>query len=181
MSLIQISDCLGVDCAIKMVQTRLYSVLNPLWGGDWDSYPRIYKNKIQGADGQDYFIPEFLDGDFEYKTDTLFNDKVDVVSFFLVGDRRDMFEFIPTVDVSIIFSCLINNIYPRPQKADEEMLKDILSAIKTIPSIWDLVSIETGVDQVYKEFRKEDLKYSDLSNRHLLRFNFRVTYDFLCD
>lgn len=179
-NLIQKTNCVGLDCSIDNVQETLYTLLNPVWSGDWDCFPRIYKNKRIDEKGQEYFVPEYLDGIKEYTTDTLFNDKVDVTSFFLEGSKSDVDELIITSDVSLIFSCLIDKIYPGNQKEDMKMRGDIFDAIKEFGDTWDLVNISTTVDEVYKEFKKEGLNFSDMSNRHLLRFDFKVNYSFNC-
>lgn len=179
-NLIQKTNCVGLDCKIDRAQTKLFNKLNPIWSGDWDCYPRIYKNKKIDENGQEYFVPEYLDGQFEYTTDTLFNDKVDVTSFFLEGDVSDVENDIIESNVSLIFSCLIDKIYPGNQKEDMKMRGDIYGIVKHFNSMWTLDKISTTVNEVYKEFKKEGLNFSDMSNRHLLRFDFKVKYSFNC-
>lgn len=180
MSLITKSNCVGLDCAIDRVQKKLYNKLNPLWGGDWDCYPRIYKNKKIDENDREFYVPEYLDGLKEYTTDTLFNDKVDVTSFFLEGESATVNNLIIESDVSIIFSCLIDKIYTGNEKRDMKMRGDIFDVIDGFPDTWTLNAIHTTVDEVYREFRKEDLNFSDMSERHLLRFDFSVNYNFNC-
>jgi hypothetical protein len=179
-NLIQIQSCKGIDCTIKTVQSQMYAHLMIVWGQpNWNCFPRIYKNKKTKVGEGVYFVPEFMQGNFEYTTDTLFDDRVDVVSYFLLGDEIDYVQNRPRAKVSIIFSCLINNLYTRAQKPDEEMGDDILNWIKTLPSTWKLEKRLTGVDNVYSEFKRIGLDYSDLGNRHLVRFDFEVS-NFIC-
>jgi len=182
MSLIQRTTTVGLDSEIDRAQQRLYNKLNPVWGGDWSCFPRIYKNKRVDNDGQEYFVPEYLDGIKEYTTDTLFNDRVDVTSFFLEGDNIVVSGDgrVLESDVSLIFSCLIDNIYSSSEKMDMKMRADILSVINKFLYSWELENVYITVDEVYREFRKEDLNFSDLSNRHLLRFDFKVKYSLNC-
>jgi hypothetical protein len=180
MTLISRTNCEGLDCAIDRVQKKLYNVLNPVWAGNWDSFPRIYKNKKIDNRGREYFVPEYLDGKYEYTTDTLFNDKVDVTSFFLEGDSSAVDNLIIESDVSLIFSCKINGIYTSSEKEDMKMRGDIFKVIESFQDIWTLEEIHTTVDKVYNEFKKEDLNFSDISERHLLRFDFKVKYNFNC-
>lgn len=180
MSLILKTDCVGLDCAIDRVQKKLYNRLDSVWDGVWDSFPRIYKNKRVDEKDREYFVPEYLDGLKEYTTDTLFNDKVDVTSFFLEGDSSSVNDLIIESDVSIIFSCQIDKIYSGNDKKDMKMRGDIFDVVKGFPSTWELDNIHTGVNDVYKEFKKDWLNYSDMSERHLLRFDFKVKYSFNC-
>lgn len=177
---IQIANCEGIDCAIKFAQDIIYAHLNPIWNAQWNCYPRIYKNKKYTQEDGEFFVPEFLDGDFEYTQDTLFDDRVDVTSFFLVGDVRPFENDNATATVSLIFSCLIDKLYNEVQKPDEKMHRDIIAALKMLPQQWELTDLKTGVDQVYSEFLKRGLKYSDMSKRHLCRFDLDVTYSYNC-
>jgi len=182
MSLIQKNNCKGIDCSIQSFQSQLFSKLDTIWGADWLCYPRIYKTMNKGQDGNTFFKPEYMDGTFEYETDTLFNDKVDVVSFFLAGDSFDLSETRPTGTISLIFSCDVTKLYPTVlHKADEEMHVDILNTVTEIGGTsWILQNIETGVDNVYSEFKKEGLEWSSISHRHLVRLNFEVNYSTNC-
>ena len=105
--LIQRNNCVGIDCAIQSFQSGIYAELNPLWGVDWNCYPRIYKNPQKDENGAVFYKPEYMDGTFEYNTDTLFNDKKPLTSFFMVGDRLDFKGGRPSGQVSLIFSCNI--------------------------------------------------------------------------
>lgn len=180
MSLIQKTNCVGLDCAIDGVQNLLYNTLNPVWNGDWECFPRIYKNKRIDDQGREYFVPEYMDGLKEYTTDTLFNDRVDVTSFFLEGDDAPVDNLIVESEVALIFSCQIDKIYSSNQKEDMKMRGDIFNVIQGFPDNWTLESIHTTVDSVYREFKKDLLNYSDMSERHLLRFDFTVKYNFNC-
>jgi hypothetical protein len=179
-NLIQIPNCIGVDCSIKSVQTVIYESLQKIWSANWNCYPRVYKNKKYSQENGYFFVPEFLQGNHEYTTDTLFDDTVDVVSYFLVDDNRPFNEDNTTVEVSLIFSCLIDKLYDRPQKPDEEMHRDIINVLNDLPPTWEKNRMSTGVDEVYREFIKNGLNYSDMSNRHLVRFDFDVVYDYNC-
>jgi hypothetical protein len=180
MNLIQIDSCKGIDCTIKRTQQLMYNHLMAIWGSpNWNCFPRIYKNKKTKTGGGVYFVPEFLQGIYEYKTDTLFDDNFDVVSYFLVDDKITYNQFRPTAQVSLIFSCLIDRLYTREQKPDEEMAEDIVNFFQNLPDNWNLTARHVGVDNVYSEFNRDGLNYSDLGNRHLLRFDFDVS-NYIC-
>lgn len=182
-NLIQRTNCKGVDCSINFVQEEIYFYLLEIWGAvNWDCFPRVYKTRHLDDNGAVYYKPEYMDGNFEYNKETLFNDKVDVTSFFLKGDRVDFNEGQPRTDVSLIFSCDITKLYPsEPQKADEHMHNDIASLVTAIAGdTWELSQMHTGVEDVYREFKKDDLNWSSTSHRHLVRFDFDVRYSVIC-
>ena len=90
-NLVQISNCKGIDCVIKGFQSKLYSHVTELYNGvEYDCFPRIQKTRKKDEKGSIYYLPEFLDGIKEYSTDTLFSDKVDLTSYFLVSDKREI-------------------------------------------------------------------------------------------
>lgn len=180
--LIQRANCVGIDCAIQSFQSGIYATLNPLWNVDWNCYPRVYKNPQKDENGSVYYKPEYMDGTFEYTTDTLFDDRTPLTSFFLVGNRLDFNEGRPSGTISLIMSCDITLLYPSEvSKADELMHVDIMNAITDLGfSNIELESIEIGFDDVYREFRKDGLEWSSLSNRHIVRFNFSINYSTYC-
>lgn len=179
--LIQKNSCVGLDCTIQKFQSFLYKKLVEIWGDNWDCFPRIYKNTKRDEDGKYVFIPEYLDGIKEYTTDVLFNDNVNVTSFFFEQDVSKIDNQIITTKVSLIFSCKIDKIYDGAEKQDEKMKRDIYNVIVKYPTPnFELTDIKKTVGEVYKEFDIKRLKYSDMSNRHLLRFDFDVTYHFNC-
>jgi len=175
---IQKNTCSGIDCALNRLQDEIYYSLSKVWSVDWNCYPRIYKNKRKDERGNEYFVPEYIDGNYEYSKDTLFDDKVGIVSFFLKDDKTTINENHQETDVSLIFSAKINDVYTTGQREDELFKMDIFQALKQASSAgFKLNSIEDGLNNVYKEFRKEDLTWSNLSNRCLLRFNFTINYN----
>ena len=49
--------------------------------------------------------------------------------------------------------------------------------VKLLCDKFNIKTEDVCLDNVYKEFRKEDLTWSNLSNRCLLRFNFTINYN----
>lgn len=180
MGLIARNNVTGLDLQIERAQKLIYDELNPLWGGDWDCFPRIYKNKRKDDNGNEYFIPEYLDGVKEYTKDTLFNDRKDVTSFFLEGDNSSVNDHIIETDVSLIFSCKIDKIYTGTDRKDMKMRGDIYKVVQRLKPLWNLINIEIGVDNVYSEFKRDNLTWSDIGKRHLIRYNFKVKYYYNC-
>lgn len=177
-NLIQIQDCKGIDCAIKRAQTFLYNELITRVGSiNWNCFPRIYKTKILDSQNKLQFIPEFLNGKKEYTADTFFSDKVDLTSFFLVAETRDVLDYQESkVNVSIVFSGYPSRFYTTPTKADEHLLVDVQDICQQLGGNWNLTKIATSVDEVYREFYKKELEFSDMSEKHLLRLDFILRY-----
>jgi hypothetical protein len=187
MSLILRNNPVGIDCAINFMQDMLWDSLNPLWGDplgsvDWESVPRVYKTRHLDENGTVFYKPEYMSGTKEYNLETLFNDKVDVTSFFLKDDQVSFDNGDNQTDVSLIFSCDITKLYPNEtQKPDELMHNDIIKKVLTVGGdSWELNSMFTGVEDVYREFKKDDLNWSSTSHRHLVRFDFTVHYSTYC-
>ena len=182
MSLIQRNNCVGIDCAIQSFQSGIYAELGLIWGVSWNCYPRVYKNPQKDENGNVFYKPEYIDGNYEYNIETLFDDKSPLTSFFVVGDVLNFTEGRPYGTASLIFSCDITKLYPlETMKADERMHVDIMNAITELGfSNWEPESVEIGFENVYREFRKDGLEWSSLSNRHIVRFNFSVNYSTYC-
>lgn len=157
----------------------MWHYLNEAWNTpNWQSYPRVYKNKKQD-NGSEYFVPEFTEDGKNY-TDTFFNDNFDVLSFFLLSDTRTVNAGQATVDISIVFSCHLNALYSVQHRADEEMLLDVVKTIQGNSYGFEVVGIETGIDNVYREFNTTNLKWTDIGKRHILRVNLRTNYSLYC-
>lgn len=180
MSLILKNTCVGLDCEIKRAQRLLWDILNPVWDNpDWQSYPRVYKNKNIDENGQEYNKPEFTDELKDY-SETLFDDRFDAVSFFLEGDVVTVDKRVHQSQVSFIFSCHLSGLYPDTTREDMKLRNDITNVLYMLNSNWSFVGVKTGVDEVYKEFRRKGLLFSNIGNRYLVRFDFKVYWDFSC-
>lgn len=171
----------GLDKKIDFFQSRMFSKLESLFTADWKCYPRCYVNKKKNPDGEEYFIPEYGKTSLEYQ-DVLFDDKTPMLSFFIKGDTITQTNLIETATVSLIMSCNLNTIYPTiPHRADEELKRNIVLATRDIDSTcFKLESIDDGIDNVYSEFRNDNVLWSNISPRHIVRFNFTVRYEYTC-
>ena len=169
----------GLDKTIDYFQSKLFNKLSDLFSDDWECYPRIYKNK-KSSNGATYFIPEFTEFGEEYE-DVLFNDRVPVTSFFLKGDTINETNYIDTVTVSLIMSCNLKTIFPDiPHRADEEFKQAVVLASRGISNAFKLDTIEDEIDNVYSEFRNDYVQWDNIGDRHVVRFNFDVTYEYDC-
>lgn len=163
-----------VDFAIQKLQSWIYSQLT--WA-DYVSYGRIYKNKNESGD----VIPEFYTSNNEY-IEILFNDRHDATSFFVASDNIDIFDkSILEQNVSLIYQAKIDKLYPSTtHRADSELHNEITKLLMSSPYDVELLSIEIGIDNVYKEFETENVKFTDMSDFHVCRFNLKIKFSTNC-
>jgi hypothetical protein len=182
MSLILKTEPVGIDCTIDRFQKLIYNALSTSFNGEWDCYPRIYKTKAKDLRGNEYFKPEYSSGKYGDYKEVLFNDKVSITSFFLVSDEVDVDNGITTTQVDIIFaSDLVKALNIKNHREDEEFIVMLTKQFKkTMISTWDLQRIIKGVDNVYQEFERSNVAWSDIQNRNVVRFSFRVNYEIDC-
>jgi hypothetical protein len=175
----------GVDKVIHVLQQRTYENLLGFWvdGITFTMYPRANKNFKN-----DSTIPEISLDSKNYK-ETFYDDKVAVNSFFLVDDQstyqNDNNQIVQ--DVSIIFQADLVKLYGDAERVDEVFNSDVLQVFKNVKRfIYSDIERITGFDSVYSDFTlnadlREKIQFSDISNRHILRLDFSIRYDFKCD
>lgn len=176
--LIQKTNSVGVDAAIKLLQGSLYFKLLKAWGlelspDSYMSYPRIYKNQRN-----DMFVPEWYEGAKEYKE--IYFDDISAYSFFGVSDKTEFNGANHDTDVYLVFRVDLSKIKPGiSHRADEEVHVDIQNIIKTGSYGFTYISMETGVKAAFREYSKwvEQTKYNDMHPWHVFRFNFKLNYN----
>lgn len=178
MSLILKTDPKGIDVVINNLQNTLFTELTTEFGWtDYQSYPRAYKNPKDGS-----LIPENYDGSGDYK-EVFYDDKFKATSFFLASDTssldRTSRQYSNTI--SAIFQVNLKELLPLiTHRADEEMHRQVWLAITKSPQTYLLDSIVTGVDNVYSGLNLTQLQIDDMSDCHVVRFDFNITYEFEC-
>ena len=183
MSLIQKISPVGIDTTINDVQVSLFNYLTTTAGWTkYESYHRAYKNPL----GENT-IPEVYVGDNEYK-EVLFDDKFSATSFFLVEDNAsssgDVGAEVFTQRISIILQVILSELYPAiPHRADAEMQDDVMKAFDQSPQ--EVSNIIVGVDNVYSDLTlrnrlKEEVGLTDMSDFHVVRFDFEIEYEYDC-
>jgi hypothetical protein len=175
----------GVDKVIHVLQQRTYENLLGFWaeGITFTMYPRANKNFKNNST-----IPEISLDSKNYK-ETFYDDKVAVNSFFLVDDQstyqNDNNQIVQ--DVSIIFQADLVKLYGDAERVDEVFNSDVLQVFKNVKRfIYSDIERITGFDSVYSDLTlsadlREKIQFSDISNRHILRLDFSIRYDFKCD
>jgi hypothetical protein len=160
---------IGIDKEIDQLQKIIFKNLLKKWSidaSDYNCFCRAYKNQHKIG-----YIPEFYTGNNEYR-ELFFDDTVYVTSFFIVADKTNIIMNGYQTVVSLIFCVDISKLKNLLHRGDEEIRQDVLGALQTL----DLISVETGINNVFKEFSVSNIKYRDLHPLHCFRFNFNLIY-----
>jgi len=167
----------GIDKPIQNFQTYLYGKLTDTWTlSDSNSLftGRCYKNQVEEG-----VIAEIYLGSNEYK-EVFLDDTKKAQMFFVVDDERNFSDTtIIGTNVSIIFIVNAEKIYP-DGRYDEEIRNDVLKLLDTDLLGFTFTSLETGIDNVFREFSGSrinvGMKYRDMHPFHCFRLNFNLTY-----
>lgn len=171
MALFQRSNPVGLDSAIIEFQNHLTTSLA---FENWNNFDRAYLNE-KNAKG---LIPEYYDGAGEYH-DVLYDDEFDICSFFFRSSDVKRVDKGYQCDVAWIFQCDLPALFPLIQhRADEELASLVCQTSNdyAMESRFEHQSTEYGINNVYREFDKTQVKLDDLSDRHVVRFNYKVYY-----
>lgn len=164
----------GVDIPIQALQNYLYVQLPKIWGIPntlYKCYGRIYRN--QTPDG---YNPEAYNANGEYN-DTFFDDTVILNSVFVVGEIQ---KYTPglgmTANVGLIFCLNVAQLKPGyAWRADEEVRMDVENLIHVPKFGMKFDGVETGIDNVFKEYsgwaKKKGILYMDMHPLHCFRIN----------
>ena len=177
MSLIVKTSPKGLDIVIDRIQNTLFTELTSLGWTDYQSYPRVYKNPKDGS-----LIPEFYDGVSEYK-EVFYDDQFKASSFFVTEDTRTLDRVTRQYEqtVSVIFQVNLKELFPSiTHRADEEMHRQVWLSAEKIPQGYLIDNIVTGIANVYSGFNTENVKFDDMSDCHVVRFDFNIAYEFEC-
>ena len=171
MALIRKTNPVALDKQIDLFQNDMWTALG---FSDWESFHRVY-----GVPHGNGLIPEPFLVDGEYNGDVFHNDNVTITSFFYASDSRTVEDGLTSVEVAWIFSMNLEELYPliTLHRADEEFNNAVQNAL--IVSGWDefeLIRIDNGVDNVYREFITDQIKFTDMSEMNVVRFDFTVQY-----
>lgn len=185
MAVVSKTDRHGVDNAIEALQQSLFPRLIAYWDVNavYTSYPRA--NKVFKEDD---IIPE-ISLDLKEGKEVLTDDNLGVNSFWLVSNSRpydaDNKQLIH--DVSLIFQADLVKLYGQTNRADEEFNIDVLRELtrKNVFMFNEDINVITTVDAVYSDLTfsaemKEKIIYTDISNLHVVRFDFEIRYSIDC-
>ncbi len=174
MALIRKTNPVALDKQIDFFQTDMFTELG---FADWESLHRVYLNPM--GRGR---IPEAFEADGEYR-EVFYNDNFNATSFFLASETRTVDDGLTETEVAWIFAVDLVKLYPliTTHRADEEFNSAVQNASKNLG--WDdfeLIGVENGIDNVYREFIKDQITFDDMSNQYVVRFNYTVKYTPKC-
>jgi hypothetical protein len=177
MAIIQRANPVGIDRLISSHQNHLFNrvTISGFTNTDsWDSYDRAYGNPTEGGE-----MPEHFTGNIDYK-EVLFDDRQLMTSFYWMGERQTVLETgLFQSEVSLIVQAQIGEIYPNDGQRYDESLRNQFyfnSQNYTRQDSFRLNGIETGIDNVYREFFRQNIRFTDMSKYHVFRLNYTVTY-----
>jgi hypothetical protein len=171
----------GIDYEIDRMQAHFALKLAHLTSNsEW--YPRIYPIPTEGRTTTQ--APYHFESEKDYK-EVFFNDEKDLTCFFLVAPQvpYDYVKGQYTRKVSMVFQANLANLYQGVlHRADEEFHMSIHNAwnLSPIKKMWKIESMETELDNVFREFDRTKINLTDMQPRHVVRFNFEVTYTPKC-
>lgn len=172
MALVLKTSPVGIDIVIQALQTYLYNNLTT-WT-NYQSYGRAYLNESERG-----IVAEVYDSKGEYK-DCLFDDKFNVTSFFMVDQSIDYVEK-GTANVSLIVQANLKKLYPSIlHRADEELHNDVITHLRRRIDSGEMKGIETGLSNVYDKLKIDNIKYTDISDFHCVKFDFVMNYEYNC-
>ena len=174
----------GVDAKIHQLQEHLER--NVIVEGldisaNWENNHRAYLNPQRNQESTtNYQTIEVYSENGEYR-DVFIDNQIWVKSYFLVGRKReqispDQFE----TDLSLIIQSNLDKVLPGvTHRADEEWLNIFHFALSKVSTTYPIKSIETEIDDVYRETKRQKLTLDNIGHRHVMRFNMNVRYSFL--
>jgi hypothetical protein len=172
MALILKSNPIGIDRPIQDLQSFIY---NQLAFSNYDAYGRAYKNEKSTSK-----IPEIYISKGNYK-EVYFNDKFDATSFFLASDETKCNQETYENNVEFIFQCKLNKLFPLvTHRADAELHNTIIQLLSANPYGFVLNSYITGIDNVYSGLDTSKIKYTDMSNFHVVKFSMILNFNSNC-
>lgn len=174
MANIRKANPVGLDKRIDDFQVYLFDTLGY---SNWECFPRVYMNESEKG-----LIPEYYEGTKEYE-DVLYNDRVDLSSFFFRSSREEREDTGFSCDVALVFQADLPKLFSSiSHRADEEFDDSIRKASENydLRDEFELVSMEHLINNVYREFNKDKIRQSDMSNRYVVRANYRVHFFSKC-
>ena len=175
----------GVDVVIENLQQAFYPSLIGYWDVDavYTSYPRANKNYRE-----DNIIPEISLDQKNYQ-EVLMTDKFSVTSFWLNNDSRVYQDDNSQIkqSISIIFQADLVKLYGSTERLDEQFNMDVLRVLKAESKfVVGDITIDEGIDNVYNGLSlsgelKNQIKTTDMSKFHVVRFTFDVLYKDNCN
>lgn len=179
MSLILKTSPIGVDKPIDVIQQALFDGL--VTNGeftDYQSYHRVYINDSEEGIKAERYISKR-----EYN-DVFMDDKFALSSFFIVSSKRPAINDgqAVTSSISIIFQAQLDKLISKvSHRADEELNNEIAVILNDLESKgFEFKNMVTGIKNVYAEFDRTGIRYTDMEPFYVVRFDIDVHTDYEC-
>lgn len=179
MATVRKTNPVGIDAVIDNLQLSIHKLVD---SGKWSSmtvYPRAYKNESEAG-----IKPEIFTGtsgvDYE---EVLYNDKLAASCFFITDDNMNVINENQRGRgrISVILQVDLNQIKPNiTHRPDEEARYDAVIALSRNRYNWNVTNVITGIANVYREFDRRKIKYTDMNKRHVFRVEMEGTYSYDC-
>lgn len=169
-----VTTTVGIDTAIKSLQTTIYDALTVAWGGNIDSYGRVYRNMTN--DGS--VNPRWFFGSKDY-TDVYYNDEFSCVFCFIDSENHTtQDEFVYESDVRVVFMVDLERIMPtETDRGDMEAQLDVVNIIKrSYDGNYKVKGIVKGLRNVFKGFDTSNIKFTDMQPYHCFGIDLKLYY-----
>lgn len=163
----------GVDKVITSLQGELYDILDANWAGTINGYGRVYRNKQNGS-----YVPEWYKGGREY-VPVYYDDNFAGNFFFIVSDSHDTRdEHIFSVKVKCAFMLNLNSILPdQSERADALVHAQVVKELRKLADErYEVLGIETGIENVFNGFKTEAIGFQDMQPRHAFAIHLKLAY-----
>lgn len=165
-----INNPVGIDYPIQEIQQIFIDEL-------WTDYNALFNHRVfKNRDRNGNSIPEIYVKNREYK-EVLFDDRVDVISWFDVNEESNSFDggqF--TQVVGIFFAVNLGVLYPDLEhRAVEESHRDVLNLLDQS----QVTGIITNLP-AYGDYYTDKLKRFNMQPWHVFRINYLMQYSVNC-
>jgi hypothetical protein len=176
MALIQKTDPKGLDIKIDSFQSYMYNKLTALGVSDWQSYPRIYSVPTSANSNRFGLIPVHFVSGIDYD-EVFMDDDFIITSYFYTDATETIDNWIPKTKVSWICQMNLDELFPSAShRFDEEFNVMVKDAAKNYTGYgtFTLTNIKKTIDEVYREFVTDQIKFTNMQPYYNVRFEFDV-------
>lgn len=171
----------GLNVPVRKMQEYIHRELLKKWGVEvmalYHSHGLCYRNKKDNGYVAEIFISDNSQGEIDYK-ETYWDDNLTAISFFGT-DTKTTFDLDAVNKIHLVYFVNLNKIKPTAiHRADIDVQRDLISLFKTVNYGFSLNSVETGIENVLREYpgsyRDTKLKVVDMHPVHCFRLNFTL-------
>ena len=176
MALIQKTDPKGLDVKIGSFQSYLFTTLG---FADWECYPRIYSIPSSANSERRGLLPAHFTTEVDYE-EVYMDDDFNLSTFFYANTDVTFNQWIGKTQVSLICQVRLDELFPSiDHRADEEFNTLVTNASNNYSGFgtFTLTNIKKTIDEVYKEFKTDQIELTNMQPYYVVRFDYEVYYD----